>query len=91
MLKVDRIIKIEPYNIVCLFNNGIEKSINVFPIIENHKHLKGIEKLKDENIFCSAKIGVFGEILWENIIYNAKDSDWLDYDMSPEFIFYDCK
>ena len=88
MLKVDKIIKIEPYNIVCLFNNGIEKSINVFPIIENHNHLIGIEKLKDENVFCMAKIGFFGEIFWENIIYNTKDKNWLDYDMSPEFIYY---
>ncbi|MCB9427128.1 MAG: DUF2442 domain-containing protein [Flavobacteriales bacterium] len=88
MLRVEKILKIEPYRIVCLFNNGIEKAINVLPLIENHKHLNGIEQLKEPNVFARAKIGDFGEIVWESIIRNSKTNERWDYDISPEFIFY---
>ena len=87
MLKIEKILDIKPYTIVCKFNNGIEKKINVTPLIQLHSHLEGIEKLKDELIFNSAKIGIFGELYWENIITGDDNTLW-NYDISPEFIFY---
>lgn len=87
MLRVKKIIDIKPYHIVCEFNNGILKELDVLPLLLNHKHLVGIEKLKNPSVFSSAKIGEFGEIFWENIILNPKTNDYWNYDISPEFIF----
>jgi hypothetical protein len=48
---------------VKLFNNGIVKKLDVLPIIENHKHLNGIQNLLDETLFFEVRIGEFGEIV----------------------------
>lgn len=88
MLKIEKIVAIKPYKIICLFNNGIEKTIDILPLLENHKHLLGIEKLKNETVFNAAQIGKFGEIYWKNIIQNNKSNELWDYDISPEFVFY---
>lgn len=79
----------EPYFLVCTFNNGITKKLNVYPLIENHKNLKGIQKLLDIQTFKKAQIGEAGEIVWNKIItttYKDIDQIW-DYDISPEFAF----
>ncbi len=86
MIRVEKIVNINGFELSCEFNNGLQKKINLFPIIENQKHLKGIEKLKEESYFKSVKIGIFGEIYWENTIYN--NNEYWNYDLSPEFIFY---
>lgn len=88
MIKVTKILNIENRIITCLLNNGIESSINMDSYLQNHKHLKGIEKLYDDIIFKNAKIGKLGEIFWEKIItteYNGEINIW-DYDISPELI-----
>ncbi len=88
MIKVIKILNIDKFNITCLFNNGLVKIIEVEPLLLNHKHLKGIEKLLKQETFNLAKIGSFGEILWEKIIsteYNGQVEIW-DYDISPELI-----
>jgi hypothetical protein len=90
MLKISHIKLPGDYTIVCTFNNGITKAINVLPLLEKHKHLPGIEKLKEKNVFLKARIGIFGEIVWDKIIQpaNAKENESWDYDISPEFVFY---
>jgi hypothetical protein len=90
MLKISHIKLPGDYTILCTFNNGITKAINVLPLLEKHKHLPGIEKLKEKNIFSKARIGIFGEIVWDKIIQsvNAKEIEFWDYDISPEFVFY---
>lgn len=90
MLKISHIKLPGDYTIVCTFNNGITKAINVLPLLEKHKHLPGIEKLKEKNIFLKARIGIFGEIVWDKIIQsaNANGNELWDYDISPEFVFY---
>ena len=90
MLKINHIKLPGDYTIVCTFNNGITKAINVLPLLEKHKHLPGIEKLKEKNIFLKARIGIFGEIVWDKIIQsaNANENELWDYDISPEFVFY---
>jgi hypothetical protein len=43
----------------------------------------------DEEIFENVKIGVFGEIYWENIVkteYDGQVLSW-NYDISPEFAY----
>ena len=90
MLKISHINLLEDYTILCTFNNGITKAIDILPLMEKHKHLSGIEKLKEKNVFSNARIGMFGEIVWDKIIRfsnSGKDEMW-DYDISPEFVFY---
>ena len=59
------------------------------PMIENHRHLKGIEQLLDARVFASVRVGDVGQIVWDKIItipYNGEDTVW-DYDISPELAF----
>jgi len=86
MIKVTKIIEISPYYIVCNMSNGVKKRIEILPLIENHKELKGIELLKEKKIFESAGIGEMGEIFWKDLIL-IKNKHW-NYDISPEYIFY---
>jgi Protein of unknown function (DUF2442) len=88
MVKVTKILNIDNFNITCLFNNGIIKIMDVEPLLQNHSHLKGIEKLFNPDTFNKAKVGLLGEILWEKIIsteHNGEVEIW-DYDVSPELI-----
>ena len=87
MLKIKKIIEITDFVIICEFNNGLKKKLNVSPLIENHKHLNGIEKLQNNMIFKQVAIGDMGEIYWKNIITSKSNELW-NYDISPEFIFY---
>jgi hypothetical protein len=45
MIRVTEIIEKSPYYLLCKFNNGSVKKLDVLPIIKNHTHLKGIESL----------------------------------------------
>ena len=90
MLKISHINLLEDYTILCTFNNGITKAIDILPLMEKHKHLSGIEKLKEKNVFSKARIGMFGEIVWDKVIRiaDSKENEMWDYDISPEFVFY---
>jgi len=68
MIRITQITVIPNCNLICKFNSGAIKKLDILPIIEHHKHLTGVESLLNEEIFNNAKIGQFGEILWEKII-----------------------
>ncbi|WP_310559480.1 hypothetical protein [Flavobacterium sp.] len=87
MFKVKKIVAVRPYSIVCEMNTGILKKLEILPLIEQHSNFKGIEQLKDKATFESVAIGEMGEIFWENIITFSDNEKW-NYDISPEFIFY---
>ena len=89
MIRITEIIENTSYSLVCKFNNGVVKKLDILPIIENHKHLEGVQTLLNESVFNTVRIGEFGEIVWDNIVKNSKtgeDSYW-DYDISPEFAY----
>jgi len=86
MIKVTKIVEIAPYYIICDMNNGVKKRIEILPLIEKQKKFEGIELLKEKEIFESAGIGIMGEIFWKDLI-KIKNERW-NYDISPEFIFY---
>lgn len=89
MIKVSKILHTEPYILTCVFNNGKVKKLDIEPIINNQKHLQGIEQLLDKNVFSTVRVGSLGQIVWDNIItihHNGKNTVW-DYDISPEFAF----
>jgi hypothetical protein len=89
MIRITNITVIPPYQLNCKFNSGVIKKLNVLPIIENQKHLTGVESLLNEEIFENVKIGEFGEIYWENIVTTEHDGQILcwNYDISPEFAY----
>ena len=86
VLKVKKIIGIENFTIICEFNTGDKKRIEVLPLILNHSHLNGIEQLNNKSIFNRVAIGECGELYWENIITSKSNEVW-NYDISREFIF----
>jgi len=89
MIRITEIIEHTSYSLICKFNNGVVKKLDILPIIENHKHLEGVQKLLNEPVFNSVRIGEFGEIVWDKIVKNShtgEDSYW-DYDISPEFAY----
>ena len=90
MLKISHITMLENFTILCTFNNSITKAIDIMPLLEKHKHLQGIETLKEKNVFSKARIGMFGEIVWDKVIRfaDSKEDEMWDYDISPEFVFY---
>jgi hypothetical protein len=89
MVKVVSIDRIEPFEITCTLNNGSKRKIDVRPLIEAHKHLKGISDLLKLPRFLEAEVGELGEIRWRKTIRIASGEDELwDYDISPEFIFH---
>lgn len=93
MIKVIQINKVEPYAVECTFNNGISKKLDVYPLIQNHKNLAGIEQLLEVPIFKNVRIGEMGELVWDNIIkteYNG-ETMLMNYDISPEFAFSNAK
>jgi len=89
MIRVTQISVITNYNLICKFSSGEIKKLDVLPLIERHRHLTGVESLLNEDIFKNARIGQFGEILWEKIVTTAYDNEVLcwDYDISPEFAY----
>ncbi len=89
MIKITAIENIEPYFLLCRFSNNAVKKLDVYPLIQKHKGLEGIEKLLDAETFKKARIGEMGEIVWDQIIkinYQGEELIW-DYDISPEFAF----
>ena len=88
MLKVIKILKIDSFFVTCEFNNGLIRTIDVGPVLKKHSNLEGIEKLNNAETFAKARIGIFGEIVWDKLITTMHDGEktvW-DYDISPEFI-----
>lgn len=87
MLRIKKIINIEPFQITGMFNDGQIKKLDIFPIIQNHIHLKGVESLLNESIFIKAQLGDFGEIFWSNIV-ESKDKYLMNYDISSEYFYH---
>lgn len=89
MKKIVSIISSINYTITCEFNDGVQKTIDIEPLINNHLHLKGASKILDFQNFSKVKMGELGELKWENIIeveHKGVKYIW-DYDISPEFIY----
>ena len=89
MIKVIEIISAENFQIVCKFNTDEIKTIAVKPLLENQKHLNGIEKLYDNSNFKKAQVGRVGEIFWQDIIttYHQTSPQVWNYDISPEYAY----
>lgn len=87
MIKVLEILEVNTDFIICRLSNNDLKKIFLKPLVSNHKHLKGIEKMEESSYVQKAKIGIFGEIFWPDTIIND-DGDYWNYDISPEYIYH---
>lgn len=95
MIKAVEILKISPFKVVCRFNTGEIKQIELESVINNSNQYVNKKKLLDEEFFKQVSIGVFGELYWENAAYFKNENGELipcEYDLSPEFVYYNsCK
>jgi hypothetical protein len=89
MIRITEIKVATPYLLLCKFNNGQIKKLDVLPVIEQHKHLDGVSTLLNEAFFKKVRIGEFGEIVWDKIVKTTQDGKeiYWDYDISPEFAY----
>ncbi len=89
MIRITNITVTPHYQLICKFNSGAIKKLDVLPIIEKHRYLTGVESLLNEEIFKNVRIGEFGEIYWEDIVKTEHEGQILcwNYDISPEFAY----
>ena len=89
MLKVEQIIFLDDSSLLCVFNNGEHRILDLKKSLsKNDLHAK---KILTTSFLHQAKIGSFGEIYWENAgeIQELNGSFVsCDYDISPEFAYY---
>ena len=89
MIRVVKILNKENFRLVCQFNNGDIRELDVFPLVTKHKHIVGVEDILKNDVFDNVQIGEFGEILWSNIVKDqtTESNLYWDYDISPEFAY----
>ena len=87
-----RIIQIEiqePFKILCLFENGEQRMINLEKLLD--KQNKYASKILNEHTFRQAKVGSFGEIYWDEIA-EIRDlegrSSPCPFDISAEYVYW---
>lgn len=91
MIKAVEIINVNPYNVVCKFNNGEVRQINLEKIILESNSFVNKQKLLDPPFFKQAAIGNLGQLYWANAASfkdeNGKNIN-CEFDLSPEFIYH---
>lgn len=92
MIVAKEIVEVNSFSIVCKFNNGEVRKLEVDKIFADKLNDTYIQKILTKAVFDSVKIGDFGQLYWENVA-QMKDLDGsmisCEYDMSPEFVYYD--
>lgn len=91
MHKIIEVEIVSPYLLKCRFNSGEVKTIDVYPVIQNHIYINGVSDILKEEIFKTVKIGQFGELLWSHIVKEENSDTYFDYDISPDFVFENSK
>ena len=91
MIKVNKIIEIKPFYIICQFNTGEIKKIRVDEVLSKQKNVSYLNNVIKEPVFSKVKIGELGQLYWENTA-EMKDENGksfaCEYDMSAEFVYY---
>lgn len=88
MRKVTKLSFHAPYVLSCVFDNGEERYLNLENALD--KNQKYASKVFEGDTYKTAKIGIFGEIYWDNIAeITALDgkSEPCNYDISPEYAY----
>lgn len=91
MIVPKEILRVESFTIVCKFNNGEVRKLEVDKVFANKLDDVYIWKVLTQPVFDLVKIGEFGQLYWENVA-QMKDLDGsmipCEYDMSPEFVYH---
>ncbi len=91
MIKVTKILENKPYKLLCTFNNGETKELDMEPIFAKEPSKETIDKLRQPKVFQTATIGSLGQIYWPNAA-NMLDENGkptlCEYDISPEFAYH---
>jgi hypothetical protein len=89
MLKVEGIQFLDSQKILCFFNTGEKKILDIRLALDQTNNL--VKKLVNPDVFKNAKIGLFGEIYWDQV-GEIKELDGsvssCAYDISPEFAYH---
>lgn len=86
MRKITTISFLDHYKILCTFDNGEAKVLDLKEILKD----KYAEKILTPETFTKAQIGSLGEIYWENMaeIKNLKgEIEPCNYDISPDLAY----
>jgi hypothetical protein len=89
MLKIQSIEILDSHKILCVFNTGETRILDITLSLDSTNKL--VKKLANQDVFKNAKIGQFGEIYWEEIGEIRELDGSISscvYDISPEFVFY---
>ena len=92
MRKIQKISIQKPFIIFCTFDNGENRVLNLEMVLDkDHKYGKKVLK---EEIFNAVKIGINGELYWENIAeimtFEGKFIP-CEYDICPDFAYMNSK
>ena len=88
---MNKIVKIsvqEPYKLLCFFNNGDQRILDLEEVLDSKK--KFASKIFDTTIFNKVKVGSFGEAYWDDVA-EMKDLNGniipCKYDICPDFAY----
>ncbi|MBC6427601.1 MAG: DUF2442 domain-containing protein [Ekhidna sp.] len=88
MNKITKISISEPYKLLCFFNNGEQRILDLEKVLDPEK--KFVSKVLTVNTFKKVRIDSFGGISWEGVA-EMKDLDGkiipCDYDICPDFAY----
>jgi hypothetical protein len=65
---IQKIINVEEYSVVCLFNTAEVRTIDFKTIIEKYKKINDglVSKLADINYFKTVSLDSYGTLTWDN-------------------------
>ena len=88
MNRITKISIIKPYKLLCFFNNGEQRILDLKKVLDPKK--KFASKVFDLATFNKVKIDSFGGICWEGIA-EMKDLEGntipCEYDICPDFAY----
>jgi len=91
MIVPKEIVKIEGFSLLCKFNNGELRELDVKKVLAHKEDDEYVNRILTPTVFPSVKIGEIGQLLWENVArMQDYDGKWIpcEYDMSPEFVYH---
>ncbi len=91
MIKVDKILEVKPFYIICEFNTGEIKKFTLGEALAEKEENRFVKKINNAEVFTQVKIGEFGQLYWDGMAEMKDENGNLfvcEYDMSPEFIYH---
>jgi hypothetical protein len=89
MLRLTHIEILNSHSILCVFNSEERRILDVPRVLDTDNPY--VKKLLHPSVFVQAKLGSFGEILWEGVAEIRELDGTVSacaYDISPEFVYY---